>query len=480
MENVKKNFAYQTAYQLLLIILPLITAPYIARTIGPNGVGEYSYTYSIVSYFALFAKLGIDVYGNRSIAIIRDDQDRLNQTFSDILLVHIAISTLVLLLYFLFLLTVHTVHKTVSYIQCFYVIAELVQVNWLFFGLEKFKITVIRNAIIKLITVLLIFLFVKDEDDVFIYCAILSISAALSEIVIWVYVPKYVSFVKPNFRMAIKHIAPMISFFIPSIAVSLYKVMDKIMLGSMTDSVVLGFYENSEKVTAIGLTVVTALGTVMMPRMANLASKGNKEESRKITGLTIKYVSILSIAMAFGIAAVSNVFAPVFYGERFSACSVLMMGLSISIPFTAFANVIRTQYLIPNHRDRVYQLSVISGAIVNLAINWTLIPRMAAMGAVIGTVVAESAVCIIQSFFSRKDLPISYYITRSTPYLFFGLSMSVIVNMIGRYMKNSIITLTMQVIIGIVIYIGMCLIYWRMTNDDLWTMFNNMLKRIKH
>ena len=344
--------------------------------------------------------------------------------------------------------------------------------------MEQFKISVVRNSIIKLLTVIAIFLLVKNETDTFMYCAILSISAAVSELTIWIYVPKYVKIIKPDFRAAKKHIVPMISFFIPSVAVSLYKVMDKIMLGAMKDSINLGYYENSEKVTAIALTVVTALGTVMMPRMSNLASKGDKKGELRITDLSMKYICLLSLAMAFGIAGVSKVFAPVFYGDKFRECSALMAGLSISIPFTSFANVIRTQYLIPNHRDRVFQLSVICGAVVNLFNNWILIPILGAMGAVVGTVIAEISVCLIQSFFSRGQLPIASYVKKSVPFMISGLVMFICVDRFGDCFPNTVITLLLQVICGVLIYFTMIFAYWKVTNDEVLISIERYIRNI--
>ena len=250
------------------------------------------------------------------------------------------------------------------------------------------------------------------------------------------------------------------------------------MLGAMKGSIDLGYYENSEKVTAIALTVVTALGTVMMPRMSNLITKGDKKGELRITDLSMNFICLLSLAMAFGIAGVSKVFAPVFYGEKFRECSILMTGLSISIPFTAFANVIRTQYLIPNHRDRVFQLSVICGAAVNLIINWILIPILGAMGAVVGTVIAEISVCIIQSFFSCSQLPIASYLKKYVPYTISGLVMFICVDRIGAVFPESVTTLLLQVICGVLIYYTIIVAYWKVTKDEVLVSIERYMRNI--
>lgn len=477
MSSIKKNISYQILYQILAILLPLITSPYISRVLGANGVGIYSYTFSIVSYFALFAKLGIHIYGNRAIAMVRDDQQKLNQTFSDLLAVHLLVSAIALLLYAGYIYLGKMEYPEVAAIQALYVIAEMLEINWLYFGLEQFKITVTRNAIVKGATLVSIFCFVKSSDDVWKYCAIMAISATLSELIVWIFLPKYIKIVKPNWKDARKHILPLISFFIPSIAVSLYKIMDKIMLGMMTNTTQVGFYENSENIIAAAMSFITAVGTAMLPRMSNLVSKGEKAQTEKIIARSMQLVMISVLAMAGGIIGVSSVFAPIFWGEEFKVCANYINGLAISLLFTAFANVIRTQYLIPSHKDKVFQLSVITGACVNLVVNFFLIPHLYALGAVIGTVMAEGAVCMVQGIYAAKHLPIVDYLKKSIPYTLFAAIMSGVVALIGYTMNGGIKTLAVQVLTGIVIYIGLSGLYLYMTKDELLTEFKKSIFR---
>ena len=477
MSSIKKNVSYQIIYHILQILLPLVTSPYISRILGANGVGIYSYTYSIVSYFAIFAKLGIQIYGNRTIAMVRDDQQKLNQTFSDLLAVHLIVSLIALFAYGSYIFIGKMEHPEIAVIQALYVVAELLEINWLYFGLEQFKITVTRNIIIKAATLVAIFCFVKTADDVWKYCAIMAASAALSELIIWAFLPQYAKLVKPNWKDAKKHILPLISFFIPSIAVSLYKVMDKIMLGIMSNTVQVGYYENSEKITYVALGFVSAIGTVMMPRTSNLASKGDEKQAIKLIEKSIQIVMIIMVAMAGGIIGVANVFAPFFWGAEFSICSIFLKGLSFSMLFTAFANVIRTQYLIPWHKDKVFQLSVISGACVNLIINFLLIPNFQAMGAVIGTIAAEATVCLIQGVYAARYLPILGYLKKSIPYAFFAALMSMAVYLIGNAMQGNMLTLIIQVLSGSCIYIGLTALYLYITKDTLLDEFMKIIRR---
>lgn len=473
--SVKKNFMYQMIYQVLIIILPFVTSPYIARVIGAEGLGTYSYSYSIAYYFVLFSMLGLVNYGNRAIAQCRDDRNKLNETFSNIAALHIVFSTICCVVYILYTVFLAE-EKLYAGIQLAYVLSGLFDISWFYFGIEKFKLTVTRNTIIKIINVVCVFVFVRDANDLWKYCVIMALGTLISQIALWVPLKQFVTLQKPAWSKMKPHIKPLFILFIPAIAVSLYKYMDKIMIGAMSNKAQLGFYENAEKVVNIPLTIITSFGTVMLPKMSNLVAANNQSETSRYILLSMKYVMCLAFALAFGLAGVGTVFAPVFWGSEFELSGVLIMGLSITIPFMSFANVIRTQFLIPAEKDREYLLSVIGGAIINLIINMILIPQMGAIGATIGTIAAEVLVCLIQAWSVRKELPLFQYIKNMVVFLAFGIVMFIAVFYTGSVLHESIPILLLQIIMGIGIYGGLCIIYFAVTKD---AMVLNMMGKVK-
>ena len=456
-------------YEVLILILPFVTSPYIARVLGAEKVGIYSYTYSIAYYFYLFSLLGIKNYGNRAIAQARDDQDELNTRFSNIFAVHLLVSLICLALYIGYILLIADEYSMYSLLQTPYVISALLDISWFFFGIEKFKLTVTRNTIIRLITVACTFIFVRTADDLWKYCFVLAMGQLISQATLWFFIRKEVRFVRPKWQEMKKHIKPLLVLFIPAIAVSLYKYMDKIMLGSMSSKTQLGFYENAEKAITIPTTIIGSFGTVMLPKMSNLTAAGKKEEAGHYIRLSMKYVMCLAFALTFGLASVANNFAPLFWGKEFTYSGSLIMGLSVTIPFIAFANIIRTQYLIPREHDKEYIISVSVGAVVNLIINAILITDMGAMGATIGTIAAEVTVCLIQAFVVRKELPMLKYIKSAMPFLFFGLTMFAGVITIGMIMELRWLGLMLQILVGVVIYCVFCGIYFIVTKDSVVT-----------
>lgn len=464
--SVKKNFSYQMIYQVLVWLLPIITSPYVSRVIGAEGIGVFSYSYSVAYYFVLFSMLGLVNYGNRAIAQCADNQESLNRTFSSIFAIHFIVSFLCLILYEIYA-AFFCADSLYAYIQTAYVLSALFDISWFYFGIEKFKLTVIRSTIIKLVNFACIFIFVKQATDLWKYCLIISLGTLINQLALWIPLKNYVRFTMPMLSEIKVHIKPLIVLFIPAIAVSLYKYMDKIMIGSMSSKEQLGFYENAEKMVNVPLMMITSFGTVMLPRMSNLIAKHDLENANRYIALSMKYVMCLAFSFAFGLAAIGKTFAPLFWGRDFLLSGVLMMGLSVTMPFISFANIIRTQYLIPTSKDKDYLISVCSGAAVNLIINALLIPGLGAIGATIGTIAAEITVCLIQAFNVRKELRIKTYIKSFLPFLLFGVLMFIVVYFIGELMGKRILTLVAQVFTGVVIYGLCCLMYFVKTKDGI-------------
>lgn len=458
--TIKENYLYSVLYQILSIILPLVTIPYVSRIFGPDGLGIYSYTSSINQYFYLFALLGLNNYGVRAIATLKEEKEKRNIIFSEIYCMQLFISLLVFLSYVIFTNIWGNQYYIFFIILSLNIIATLFDVNWYFFGMEKFKLTVIRNTIIKVTSLIAIFLFIKEPSDLWIYIFINSSSVLLTSIVLWPYLRREITFIKPNFVNVIKHIKPNLIMFVPVIAISVYKFMDKIMLGnfSITEA---GYYETTEKILTVVLGLVTAFGTVMLPRMSFLAANESKENTFSYIGKSMDFIMFLSIAIACGIYAVTPDLIPLYFGSKFLSCINIMEALVVTAVITSWANVIRTQYLIPFHHDSVYVWSVILGAITNFALNLLLIKQFGAMGAVIGTIAAELVVAIIQTIKSKQELPISKMITRSIPFLIFGLVMIIIVRIISTFSINIYVRLTIEILIGTIVYLIPSLVYFK-------------------
>lgn len=447
--TIKKNIIYNSLYQLLIMVIPLITTPYISRTIGANGVGIYSYNYSVAQYFVLFIMLGLNNYGNRSIAEVQSDKLKLSKTFWSIYTLQLFMGAVVCLLYIIYCFTISK-ERTISLIMGLYVASACIDINWFFFGMEKFKLTVIRNFIIKLLTTVSIFFFIKNSSDVWKYCLILNVGIFASQVALWPMVRRYINFYRPNFREVCVHIKPNCILFLTVIAVSLYKIMDKIMLGILSTKSQVGFYESAERIISVPTGFVTAIGTVMLPRMSNMKANNDKS-AYAILYKSILFAVFLSSSMSFGIMGVAKQFVPIFYGSGYDICVYLFWVLFPSCIFFAFGNVIRTQYLLPQKMDDVYVKSAFLGAIVNLIVNCILIPRLYSVGAAIGTLLAEAVVCLYQSYKVSRYVPIKQYTIKSIPFVLAGVVMFFALERF-EIQGSLYFVLMIKIIIGVIIY----------------------------
>lgn len=448
-KNVTLNFLYQFAYQILTIILPLITAPFLSRRLGAENTGIYSYTYVVVNYFVIFAALGIDTYGNRTIALAKEKgQDELNYTFSSLYYMHVLVAFTTLILYIVYVIFFSNEYKSIALLQIFFVIGTLFDVNWFFFGIEEFKITVTRNLFVKFLTVLAIFLFVRSTQDLWKYTIIMSIGSFVSQSIVWAFVPKYTKLVKVRVHDIFVHFKPLLIMFVAVIATSLYRMIDKLMLGWTGNMSVLGQYEYADRIMRMATTIITALGTVMLPRMSSLYASGAEQKAQKYIHLSTKFVFFISFALAFGLGAISKEFMIVFLGNDYEMSGQLLLILVASIPIMGWNNLVRTQMLIPKMKDKAYTRAVWVGAIVNVILNGVLIFIVGAKGAAFATVISYAVVGIFQTYPIRKEYPLKKYFYGILGPFISGIAMFFVVRCIGNKMGISLLTVFVEICVG--------------------------------
>lgn len=475
-KSLTKNYIYNLIYQIMLLILPLITAPYISRVLGAENIGIYSYTLSISAYFILFGSLGIALYGQREIAYKQKDKEKYSITFWEIFFLRILTMTIALILYY-FIFAKGEQYQTYYKVLILEIIGNCIDISWFFQGLEEFKKTVTRNMIVKLISVVCIFLLVKTPNDLYIYFWIYVLSILIGNISLWLYVPKYVSKVKLKNLHFLKHLKPTIALFIPQIAIQVYTLLDKTMVGAIiSDKSEVGYYDQGQKIIKILLAVITSLGTVMLPRIANTYSRGEKEEITRYMKKSFNMVFLLAFPMIFGIIAVSKAFVPIFFGPGYEKVVILINVISPIILLIGLSNVTGTQYLLPTKRQKEFTTSVICGAVVNFILNSCLIWKYGAIGASIGTVIAELTVTGVQIFYTRKDFKWKEIIKMLFNYLIASLIMLIICLFIGKIVNNNFISLITQMITGVSVY---CIVLIILKDSMVIELFNR-IKSLLH
>lgn len=455
MNKVVKNYLYNFSYQILVLIVPLITTPYVSRVLGAKGVGTFSYSNSIVQYFILFGCIGLNLYGEREIAYVQHEKEKRNKVFWELVFLRI-ITVSISLTIFNFTLASHGKYASVFLIMCLDILASMVDISWFFQGIEDFKKIVIRNFIIKIVGVVLIFLFVKSSDDLLLYVICHSATLFLGNLSMWAYIPKLVGKVKISELEIKKHMKPTIVLFLPQIATSVYTVLDKTMIGLLTGvEEEVAYYEQGQKIVKIVMTLVTSLGTVMMPRVANLFKQNEIEKVKSYLSKSFRFVFFLSFPMMFGLMAVSCNIVPWFFGSGYEKVIPNMMVIAPIIVIIALSNIMGTQYLLPTGRQKEFTISVVTGCVVNFSLNILLIPRFLSIGAAVATVIAETSVTGVQVFFTRKDFNFADIIGKNKHYVFSSLMMFIPTYLLARYLSPSIINTFICVVVDGVVYLGL-------------------------
>lgn len=467
MNKIKSNIIYNLSYQILILILPLITAPYLSRVLGVDGVGTYSYVFSVAYYFHIAITLGLANYGNRAIAKVKDNHEMVSKTFWSIYFMQVSIGIVATVIYVFYSLSIAESTYRLYFIAFIpYILSAVLDINWFFFGLTDFKFTTIRNTIVKLLSLICIFIFVKTKDDLLIYFIIMGATFLLSNLLLWTKVKKNAVFYLPSVKEITVHIKPNLILFVPILAMSIYRVMDKIMIKELSSITENGYYENADKIITMALTAFSAVATVMMPSISNMVAQGKKEEIKVLLRDTMQISMFLGFGMLFGLVAVGRIFAPIFFGAEYQETGILIQLLATTIVISGWKAVLRSQYIIPFEKDKAYVISLVAGAVVNVMCNFYFIQLYQARGAVIGTIAAELAGFIIQTAVAAKEINIWKLMREGLIFAIPGIIMSGIVMLFLHCNEKSILSLCIGIVIGIVVYLLLGLLVLRIYDKD--------------
>lgn len=452
-----KNYLYNVGYQVFLLIVPLITIPYTSRVLGSEGIGIHAFTNSIIQYFILFGSIGINLYGNRTIAYSRDSKEKMSKIFWEIAIVRIVFIAISYITFLVFLFFINE-YKPFYLYQSILILAAAFDISWFFMGIEDFKKTVARNTLVKLISVVLIFMFVKKQSDLGLYILILSSSTLFCNLILWPYLKTLINKVSLKSLNIFQHVRPSLALFVPQIATQVYLILNKTMLGILTNVENVAFYEQSDRIVKMALAVVTATGTVMLPRVANVFSKGDRKKVEYYLKTSFEFVTSISIPLAFGLSAIAPKFSVWFLGNEFRSTNVLISILSVVIVLIGWSNVLGTQYLLPTNQTRYFTASIIAGATTNLVINFLLINLFGVIGAVYATIISELVVTGTQLYFVRKTLNISSLYKGTWKYLLSAILMFGIVRWMNTILTGSLPNFLIEIFVGAVFYLIMLIL----------------------
>lgn len=458
--SLKSNFIYNFISQLLVLLVPLITAPYLARVLGEEGNGEYAYAMSIVTYFMLFASWGFDVYGQRKTAEYQDDRVNRDKTFFELLILKSVFTAVSLAVLYSLLFTVGFGEKYFSLIliMSVQVIAVPFDIQFYFRGEEDFRSITLRTVVMRLAALIFTFVFVRGENDNWIYAICISGSTLLANLSMWPSAIRKVS-VKGLGRLSLKkHLLPTLLIFLPALASTVYTTLDKSMIVWLYDPQYAdyqnGCYDQAYKINSIVLLLVTVISSVMVSRNAHEYKSGNVEGVKKNLDFAFNYVWMMGIPLIVGFMVLSDNLSSWFLGEGYDEVPTLLRIMSVRYVFSGFIGVLGEQLFIAIGKEKYPTVATFVSATINLVLNFALIPAFGAVGAAITTAISEVTVPVILAIFAVRGKYISVLkiLSRCWKYAIAAAIMLVPIYFMNEYMPYEVWTFIVITLVGIITY----------------------------
>ena len=451
--KVIKNYLYNLSYQILTIILPIITVPYVTRIFTSEDLGNYGFYNSIVSYFSLFAMLGIGLYGTKQIASARD----VSNTFWNIYAIQLIASLISIFVYVIVILCIPTMSEIIPLILFISLFSKIIDISWLFTGKEDFKKITLRNTVVKVVGVISIFTFIKSNEDLYLYIFLIVVFDFLGQLVMWVPAKKFIKRPSLNMKIMKKNLHPIVLLFLPQVAISLYVVLDRTLLGLLGSYSDVGIYEQGQKLTSIIYKIVSSLGIVMLPRVANLLSERRDKEAQNMVKFSFILYNLIIFPMMFGLIAVNEVFVELFLGKDFQDVKYVLYITTINIMLVGWTNILGHQVLVVRNKNKEFMLSTTIPAFVSVAVNIAVIPFFGYIGASMTAVIVEFLAFTIQWYYSRNIINKNLLFNKDLAKIICSSLVMFGVVMLCKIMLgfDGIVGLVIYLVVGGISYLGM-------------------------
>lgn len=459
MTGIRKNYFYNLFTQLLVMVLPVVTTPYLSRVLGETNLGIYNYALSIVNFFILFGCVGLNVYGQREIAALGNDRVGRSRVFYELTILR-AVTLTASIAVFVFVLLPRVEHPRVYEILGIELLGSLFDVGWYFQGREEFRMQSLRTVVTRIISVACVFLFVRDENDLEIFCLCYALSLFVGNFSLLPALRRELCAVPRGTLRFKQHLLPVLWMFLPQAAANVYTQLDRTMIGLLThhNYAEVTYYSQAEKIVKLSLSVITAIGSIMLSRVAAVLAENDDARAKDYIQKSFRFMMLLACPMTAGIAAIAADFVPWFFGEGYEPVAPCLMLLSPLVFIISTSNILGTQYLLPARRMRDYTLSVVAGMAVNCCFNALLIPRWRAVGAVIATLIAETVVAAAQFVFLRGTFSPKLFLP-GLPYVPAAAVMGAAVWALSRLLPAKIYATALEAAVGAALYFGLLLLF---------------------
>lgn len=457
--SIKFNILLNMLYTLMNVAFPIITYPYVSRVLNPTGIGIVNFFTQIASYCTLVASLGLSTYGIRAVAKTRNDRKKLSITVEELLNINIVLTFFVILIYTILCIFIPQLKKYIALavINGITIITAPLSLDWLYSGLEQFSYITKRDFLLKVISAVLIFIFVKNKNDYVIYAFILLLGNLGTTIFNFMYAHQFVDFTK-NFKLKYRqHLKPMITLFASTLAVSVYLSLDTIMLGFINGEKQVGLYTTATKTETILLAVVNAISVTLLPRLSAYIEQKDYQQYNQILKKSISVIAIITFSLCCFFIITAQECVVILGGRAYLGATLSMQLLMPILIISGFSNITGNQVLIPQGKEIYFTRAVTAGAVVDILINLLVMKNYGAAGASFATLIAEFTQMSIQFYYSKDDILPNFDIQSVLKSACSVLLASLIVIIVKKYVQ--ILPLLISMVVQAIVFFGTYLVF---------------------
>ena len=452
--KLKQNIIYNALYRVLVMLLPLITTPYLVRVLSKEQIGINSYTLSIVDIFVILSFWGVNNYAGREIASKKNKYE-INEEFWCIWIIQILFSVISFIVFNIYNIYILNDNKSVFLTQSFLIIINMIEISWFFIGIEELKSVVLRNSTIKLLATLLVFILVKNNNDFYLYITINIVSTLFGNIVLISSLKKYISYPKFNKYKIINHIKSSWKFLIPQFSILIYTSLDKVILGNLAGMEQVAYYDQSQKIVRVLVALISSIGIALLPRITYLVQNNKTEDFENLITKSLNNVFLISVYIVTGIICVAPSFVNWFFSGEYTNIALLMQLVAPIGIFIPIATILWNAILIPMRLDNIAMKSAVYCAIMSLVLNLLLDNNLGALGAIITLLIVEFFGMGYRIYYSKEFYNFAIIIPNLRKYLTVSFIICSFILILNNYMdKNFYTTIIISIIVSIM-YFGM-------------------------
>lgn len=468
-KSLAKNSFYNVIYKALNVLFPLVTATYVSRVLMARGVGEVSYAQNIVTYFTILAALGLPNYGTREIAKVQTDTCARNQVFTELFIINAVSTTVCAVVYFVMIAVVASFRDNLNlYIVVgMTIVFNYINFDWFYQGIEEYGYIAKRSFVVKLLMLVLLFVFIRSSNDTIKYAVIYCIGIGGNNLFNLFNLRRYDVAFAANSLAVRRHLRPVLILLASSIAIELYTLVDTTMIGYMCPTENVGYYTNAMKLIKLLISMITAIGGVLLPRLSYYRSHNEIQECSRIVTKVFEILVYLFVPCEIGILLIADLIMPVLFGESFIPGIITLRIASLLICTLGFSNLFGTQVLLTFGAEKKLLLATICGAIVNICLNSCLIPLYAQNGAAVASVISETVVTVMTFFYSNKFIQIHLDKRFITSTIVSTMAMAVAVLVVRRIVTQQYAALLCSMLLGGLIYLLMSILSKNKILSDL-------------